>query len=190
MQTGLFFGSFNPIHNGHLAIAGYMLEYTNLNEVWFVVSPHNPLKESHELAADTHRLAMVKLAVEDFEPQISVCDIEMSMPRPSYTIDTLNALGSKYPQRKFTVLMGADSLESIKKWKDYNNIITNYKIMVYPRIGSNIDLKIAKNNIDIVNAPIVELSSTFIRQTIAQGRRADYFMPPKAYQYLMENNIY
>jgi nicotinate-nucleotide adenylyltransferase len=167
MKTGLFFGSFNPIHNGHIAIAGYMLEFTDLEEVWFVVSPHNPLKEQSELAPDNHRLNMVRLAIEEYQPKISLCDIEMSMPRPSYTIDTLKALKAKHPEREFTVLMGAD-----------------------PRLGSNTSELKTKYNVVIINAPIMEISSTFLRKAISQGKRVDYFMPPRSYQYLLDNKIY
>jgi len=190
MKTGLFFGSFNPIHNGHIAIAGYMLEFTILEEVWFVVSPHNPLKEQAELAPDNYRLEMVRLAIEEFQPKLSLCDIEMSMPRPSYTIDTLNLLNAKHPEREFTVLMGADSMDSIERWKDYQKLLANNRIMVYPRLGSNTNELKAKYNVDIVNAPIMEVSSTFLRKAISKGKRVDYFMPPKAYQYLIDNKIY
>lgn len=190
MKTGLFFGSFNPIHNGHIAIAGYMLEFTHLEEVWLVVSPHNPLKEQAELAPDNHRLEMVRLALEEYQPKISLCDIEMSMPRPSYTIDTLKALRAKHPEREFTVLMGADSMHSIERWKDYQSLLANNRIMVYPRLGSNTNELKAKYNVDIVNAPIMEISSTFLRKALSQGKRVDYFMPPRAYQYLLDNKIY
>lgn len=190
MKTGLFFGSFNPIHNGHIAIAGYMLEFTDLQEVWFVVSPHNPLKEQAELAPDNHRLEMVRLATEIYQPKISLCDIEMSMPRPSYTIDTLKALKAKHTEREFTVLMGADSMDSIEKWKDYQSLLANNRIMVYPRLGSNTSELKAMYNVDIINAPIMEISSTFVRNAISQGKRVDYFMPQRAYQYLMDNKIY
>jgi nicotinate-nucleotide adenylyltransferase len=190
MKTGLFFGSFNPIHNGHIAIAGYMLEFTDLEEVWFVVSPHNPLKEQSELAPDNHRLNMVRLAIEEYQPKISLCDIEMSMPRPSYTIDTLKALKTLHPERKFTVLVGADSIDSIERWKDYQSLLANNRIMVYPRLGSNTSELKTKYNVDIINAPIMEISSTFLRKAISQGKRVDYFIPPRAYQYLLDNKIY
>lgn len=190
MKTGLFFGSFNPIHNGHIAIAGYILEFTNLEEVWFVVSPHNPLKEQMDLAPDSHRFEMVRLATEVYQPKISVCNIEMDMPRPSYTIDTLKVLKAKHPEREFTVLMGADSMDSIEKWKDYQTLLANNRIMVYPRLGSNTNELKAKYNVDIVNAPIMEVSSTFLRKAISKGKRVDYFMPPKAYQYLIDKKLY
>lgn len=190
MKTGLFFGSFNPIHNGHIALAGYMLEFTDLDEIWFVVSPQNPLKKQHELAPDKHRLEMTKLAIEDFNPRISLCDIEMNMPRPSYTIDTLEALDKQYPMRKFTVLMGADSMESIHKWKDFEALLKNYRFMVYPRLGLNVGEIALKYNVEIINAPIMELSSTFLRNSILKNKNVSYFMPIKAYQYLIDNQLY
>ncbi|MDX9848058.1 MAG: nicotinate (nicotinamide) nucleotide adenylyltransferase [Tenuifilaceae bacterium] len=190
MKTGLFFGSFNPIHNGHIAIAGYMLEFTDLEVVWFVVSPHNPLKEQSELAPDHHRLEMVRLAIEEFQPQISLCDIEMSLPRPSYTIDTLKVLKEKYPERDFTVLMGSDSMDCIEKWKDFSDLLHDNRIIVYPRPGSDIEAIKLNYNVEIVNSPLMEISSTFIRIAVKAGKRAHYFMPPMAYKYLIDNNIY
>lgn len=190
MKTGLFFGSFNPIHNGHIAIAGYMLEFTDLVEVWFVVSPHNPLKEQSELAPDHHRLEMVRLAIETFQPHISLCDIEMSLPRPSYTIDTLKVLKEKYPERDFTVLMGSDSMDCIEKWKDFRDLLHNNRIIVYPRPSSDIEAIKLNYNVEIVNSPLMEISSTFIRNAVKAGKRAHYFMPPRAYKYLIDNNIY
>ncbi len=190
MKTGLFFGSFNPIHNGHIAIAGYMLQFTDLEEVWFVVSPHNPLKEQAELAPDNHRQEMVRLAIEEFQPQLSLCDIEMSMPRPSYTIDTLKVLTKKHPDREFSVLMGADSMDSIEKWKRYSELLSNNRVIVYPRLGSDMEAIRQKYNVEIVNSPIIELSSTFIRSALGAGKRVDYFMPSRAYHYLIDNKIY
>lgn len=190
MKTGLFFGSFNPIHNGHIAIAGYMLEFTDLDEVWFVVSPQNPLKKKHLLAPDKHRLEMTRLAIEDFNPKISLCDIEMSMPRPSYTIDTLKALDEQYPMREFAVLMGADSMESIHRWKDFETLLNSYRIMVYPRLGSNVNKISRKYSVEIIDAPIMEISSTFLRSSILKNKKVDYFMPAKAYRYLINNHLY
>ena len=190
MKTGLFFGSFNPIHNGHIALAGYMLEFTDLDEIWFVVSPQNPLKKQHELAPDKHRLEMTKLAIEDFNPRISLCDIEMNMPRPSYTIDTLKALDEQYPMREFAVLMGADSMESIHRWKDFETLLNDYRIMVYPRLGSNVNEISRKYNVEIIDAPIMEISSTFLRSSILKSKNVSYFMPIRAHQYLTDNQLY
>jgi nicotinate-nucleotide adenylyltransferase len=190
MKTGLFFGSFNPIHNGHIAIAGYILEFTDLEEIWFVVSPQNPLKKQHLLAPDKHRLEMTRLAIEDFKPKISLCDIEMNMPRPSYTVDTLKALDEQYPMREFAVLMGADSMESIHRWKGFETLLNSYRIMVYPRLGSNVNKICRKYKVEIIDAPIMEISSTFLRSSILKNKKVDYFMPIKAYRYLINNNLY
>ncbi len=190
MRIGLLFGSFNPIHNGHLAIAGYCAEFTPLDEVWLVVSPQNPLKEPHELAPEEHRLAMVQLAIEAFAPKLSLCDIELSMPRPSYTIDTLNKLAKEFPQRSFTVIMGADSLANIEQWKEYKSILSQFPVMVYPRVGFDADKLALKYGAQPVNAPLVELSSTTLRQSIALGKNMGYFMPHNAFHYLKQHNLY
>lgn len=189
MKTGLFFGSFNPIHNGHIALAGHILNANQVDEIWFVVSPHNPLKEIANLAEDKHRLKMVTLAIEAYSPQLSVCDIEMRMPRPSYTIDTINALKAEHSDRDFVIIMGADSINTIAKWKDYNNLINN-NIIVYPRLGYEIDKNNLPQNTKLIDAPIIEISSTYIRKLIANSKRADYFMPLKAFEYLDKHKLY
>ncbi len=190
MKTALFFGSFNPIHIGHVAIAGYILEYTNTDELWFVVSPQNPLKEKSQLADNQHRLKMVKLAANNHSDKIKVCDVEMEMPRPSYTIDTLNHLCKMYPNREFSVIMGADSLASIEKWKNYKELLENHEILVYPRIGYNLEKLTSNYRVTGINAPIIEISSTFIRDMLKQGKDARYFMPGEAYSHLIENKVY
>jgi nicotinate-nucleotide adenylyltransferase len=190
MKTGLFFGSFNPIHIGHIAIAGYVLEFSDLEELWFVVSPQNPLKDKADLANDGHRLKMVKKAIEDFYPKFHICDIEMNMPRPSYTIDTVQILEEKYPQRNFHVVMGSDSMDTISQWKDYKSLLNNHQILVYPRLGSDIDKIKADYQVDVVTAPIIQISSTFIRDCIKNGLDVRYFMPVKAYEYMMDNRVY
>ena len=132
MKTGLFFGSFNPIHIGHLAIANYMAAFTDLQQVWFVVSPQNPLKEKESLLADYHRLALVEQAISD-NPQYKASSIEFKLPKPSYTINTLTHLKEKYPEREFVLIMGADNLQTLHKWKNYGQILEQYEIYVYPR---------------------------------------------------------
>ena len=189
MKIGLFFGSFNPIHNGHIAIAGFVLNTTELDEVWFVVSPHNPLKDKEGLAEDKHRLKMVELAVEAYSPNLSVCDIEMRMPRPSYTIDTINALKAKHSDREFVIIMGVDSINTIEKWKSYKELLTN-SILVYPRPGYETDKVKLPHNTRLIDAPIMDISSTYIRKLIADGKRADFYMPLKAFEYLEENKLY
>lgn len=189
MRTALFFGSFNPIHNGHIAIAGYIVEHASIDDLWFVVSPQNPLKESQVLAPEEHRLEMVRLALREF-PKLSVCDVEFQMPRPSYTIDTLNYLKNKYPDREFVVIMGSDSIESIGLWKNYIELINNNRIIVYPRLGTNLDTIKEKYSIEIVQAPIIELSSTFIRNSLFEGKDVSYFIPKVACQYIKQNRLY
>jgi len=190
MKTGLFFGSFNPIHIGHVAIAGYIVEFTDLEELWLVVSPHNPLKPQAQLADIRHRMEMVKLAVANLSPSMGVCDVEMQLPQPSYTIDTLKVLGEKYPQRQFTVIMGADSIDSIGKWKDSASLLNDYRIMVYPRLGSDMERIKREYHVETLAAPIIELSSTFIRQCLRDGKIVQYFMPSEAYRYMLTNRVY
>jgi len=190
MRTGLFFGSFNPIHNGHLAIANYFVDFTEVNELWFVVSPQNPLKDKEILAPDFHRLEMVKKAISIDEHRISVCDIEMSMPIPSYTIDTLKALEKKYPERSFYLILGSDSLETITKWKDYQELLNNYKILVYPREGSNIDELAKRYPVKVIKAPLFEYSSTLIREKMSKGEDVSKMIPHSVLKYILKNGLY
>jgi len=179
MNTGLFFGSFNPIHIGHLIIADYMANFTGLDRVMFVVSPQNPLKRKETLAKDHDRLFLVKLAVEA-NPRLMVTDIEFSMPRPSYTIDTLAYLGEKYPQDSFTLIMGEDNLLSLHKWKNYEQILNNYRIHVYPRPDK--DKKVSElaghpNIHFFADMPILFISATEIRNRIKKHRSVRYLLP-------------
>lgn len=190
MKTALFFGSFNPIHNGHIAIAGYILEFTDIEELWFVVSPQNPLKNANELAPDIHRLKMVELSIQGYSNRLKVSDIEMSMPRPSYTIDTLLLLKKNHPDREFAVVMGSDSMDTISLWKDYKDLLLHNRIMVYPRLGSNTESIKQNFKVEIIPAPIVEISSTFIRNSIRAGNNVTYFMPSGAYNYIKANKLY
>lgn len=189
MKTGLFFGSFNPIHIGHLIIANYMAGFTGLNEVWLVVSPHNPLKSKDSLSNMYDRLEMAKLATETSD-QIKVSDIEFNLPQPSYTIDTLAYLQEKYPGKTFALIMGADNLASFKKWKNYEVILKNYEIYVYPRPG--VDLTEWKNHpsVKITDTPQMDISSTFIRKGIAAGKNVQYFVPDKVLSFIESKNMY
>jgi nicotinate-nucleotide adenylyltransferase len=190
MKVALFFGSFNPIHNGHIAIAGYVSEFCNVNEVWLVVSPQNPLKEQRVLANDKQRLTMVKKAIKPYAPKIRVCDVEFRMPKPSYTIDTLKHLPKLYPNIEFVVVMGADSLKSISQWKDYKELLSNYRIIVYPRPNINmLDLQ-KEFRIEIANAPLFDISSTELRNWIAEEKDVRCFMPIEAYRYIVKQNLY
>ena len=190
MEIGLYFGSFNPIHVGHVVIANYILESRAIDELWFVISPQNPLKEKSTLLDDYQRLRMVELAIDDF-PHLRASSVEFSLPQPSYTIQTLAHLCDKYPHHTLSLIMGGDNIQSIHKWKNYQRIIENYKIYVYPRPGFVMPPNLDENpNIEIVNAPLMEISSSMIREWIKQGRNVQGFMPSSAWQYLDEMNFY
>ena len=190
IETGIFSGSFNPIHMGHLMLAGYISAFTHVEEVWFVVTPHNPLKVKESLLPDNIRLEMTRLALEDYD-NIKVSDVEFHMPRPSYTIDTLNALAQEHPDRRFSLIIGGDNWSLFDKWKDYEQIIENYQILIYPRPGENIRIpkKLGKS-VQLVNAPEVEISSPFIRRATAEGKEVRAFLPPKVYDYIQQNQLY
>jgi nicotinate-nucleotide adenylyltransferase len=194
-KTGLYFGSFNPIHIGHLAIAGYMTGYAGLDQVWFVVSPHNPLKKKETLLADRHRLYMVELAIGDND-HLRVSDIEFRMKIPSYTIDTLTFLSEKYPGNEFALVMGQDNLYTFHKWKNAGELIKKHAIYVYPRPGvvkpDNLflDELIEKADIHMVDAPLMEISGTFIRNGIKAGKDMSYFLPPPVWKYIEEMHFY
>jgi nicotinate-nucleotide adenylyltransferase len=170
-------------------IASYMAEFTDLNDVWFVVSPHNPLKEKQSLLADHHRFTMVQIAVED-DLRFKACDIEFKMPRPSYTIDTLTWLHEKYPDRKFVVVAGSDMLGSLTKWKNYEALLELYQIYLYPRPGSKPTPFDHHPSIRFTNAPLVDISSSFIRRAIGEGRNMRHYLPEKVWRYLDEMNFY
>lgn len=187
-KIGLFFGSFNPIHIGHMAIANYMLEFTDLDKIWFVISPHNPLKKKSSLLADYHRYEMVYRALEE-EYDMRAVDIEFKMPQPSYTIDTLVRLKEKYPLHQFIVIMGGDSLVSIKKWKNYEALLDNYQIYVYQRPGSKHNQELHPH-IKMFNAPQMDISASFIREAIKSGKEIKYFLPQKVWEYIKEMHFY
>ncbi len=190
MEVGLYFGSFNPIHVGHLVIANYMLEFSPMDELWFVVSPQNPDKEKNSLLDDYQRLRMVELAIDDM-PHYRASSIEFSLPQPSYTVNTLAHLADKYPNHTFSLIMGGDNLQSFNKWKNYQRILENYKLYVYPRPGFVLPQEFQGNpNITIVNAPLMDISSSFIRKCIKEGKQVQGFMPHQAWKYLDEMNFY
>lgn len=189
MKTGLYFGSFNPIHIGHLAIANFMIEFTDLEQLWFVVSPQNPLKQKRSLLKDYHRLEMVRLAVED-DDRFRASDIEFKLPTPSYTIDTLAYLEEKNPGREFHLVMGADSLRTFHKWKHADLIVKNYHRLIYPRPNESMDKSPDLPNATMVNAPLMEISSSFIREAILDGKDVRHLVPAKAYQYMREMHFY
>ena len=189
MKIGLYFGSFNPIHNGHLMIASYFAEYSDLNEIWFVVSPQNPLKEKSSLLTDYHRLALVNEAIEN-DVRFKSCDIEFKLSQPSFTINTLTYIQEKYPQKEFSLIMGADNLENIHKWKNFEQIIKNYSIYVYPRPGYDGGKFKELNSVNWINAPLLEISSSFIRGAISEKKDMSYFLPEKVYKYIQEMHFY
>lgn len=187
MHIGLYFGSFNPVHIGHLIIANHIAEHAALDKIWFVVSPQNPLKPSTTLLNEYQRLHLVSVAIED-DDRFKVSDIEFKLPKPSYTIDTLTHLAEKYPTHSFTVIMGADSYTNIKKWKNYQQIVKNYSIMVYNRPG--FEIKNNEFNATIINAPLLDISSTLIRNYIKAKKSIKYLVHDKVYQELMNNKYY
>lgn len=188
MKTGLFFGSFNPVHIGHLAIANYMVEFTDLDQVWFVVSPQNPLKKASTLLEDHKRRALLEMAVED-DPRFRVSDVEFRLPKPSFTIDTLTHLKEAYPAHTFILIMGSDGLATFPKWKNHRVIEEQYERYVYPRPGYEVDPQSHKG-VRLVEAPQMEISSTFIRQAIQRQKDIRHFLPPRVYQYITEMHFY
>jgi len=188
-KTGLFFGSFNPVHTGHLMIASYMVEYTDLARVWFVVSPHNPLKEKSTLLADNHRLFMVNLAIEE-DPRFRSCSIEFKLPKPSYTIDTLTYLSEKYPAKKFVLIAGTDIFPTFHKWKNFEVLLDQYPFYIYPRSGAGKSKFDGHPALTCVDAPLLSVSSSFIRNGIREGKDMRYFLPEKVCQYIREMHFY
>lgn len=190
MKIGLFFGSFNPVHIGHLALANYMVEYTDIDQLWFVVSPHNPLKQKESLLADHLRLEMLEIAVQDSR-KYKVSNIEFNLPKPSYTIDTLTYLEEKYPKNQFVIIMGVDGLETFHKWKNHQQIIAKYPRYIYPRLTeTDIDVNAHSNIIFLKDAPVIEISSSFIRQSIREGKDMRYFLHEKVYDFIDKMNLY
>lgn len=188
-KIGLFFGSFNPIHTGHLIIANYMANHTDLSEVWLVVSPHNPLKKKDSLLNMYDRLEMVNLALEDAD-NIRSNDIEFRLPKPSYTIDTLIHLQERYPNRNFVLIMGSDNLVTLKKWKNYEIILRDFEIYVYPRPGFDSTEWNSHPKITITDTPLMEISSTFIRNAIKKQKNVRYFLPNKVLDFIEKKGIY
>lgn len=188
-KIGLFFGSFNPIHNGHLMLANYLAEYGGLDEIWFVVSPQNPFKDKKSLLADRHRLYMVEMAIKD-DKRFQVCDIEFYMPQPSYTIDTLTRLQERHPNTDFYLICGMDNIESFKKWKNYEAILQYHHMMVYPRKGYSSNELVEHPSVTVVEAPEIEVSSTFIRNAISEGKDVRYFVPKEVYKYIVDMHFY
>lgn len=189
MNIGLYFGTFNPIHIGHMAIANYMLEFTGIDQLWFVVSPQSPFKQKQSMLDDYQRLELVNRAIGD-DHRLKASSIEFKMPKPSFTIDTLTYLKEEYPANQFWLIMGSDNLEHFHKWKNSELILENHPILVYPRPGFDPSSVKASGNIHIVDAPIMEISATFIRESLKAGKDIRYFIPERAWQYIEEMNFY
>ena len=189
MKIGLLFGSFNPIHIGHLIIANYMANHTALDKVWLVVSPQNPLKKYGDLINTYDRLEMAKLATDNSD-NIAVSDVELKLPQPSYTIDTLAFLKEKYPEHEFALIMGSDNLVTLHKWKNYRLILRDYQIFVYPRPGyENAELA-SHPSVTITMTPLMELSATFIRKSLAEKKNVQYFVPDPVLKFIESKSLY
>jgi nicotinate-nucleotide adenylyltransferase len=189
MKTGLFFGSFNPVHNGHLEIAKFMAESTDLDEVWFIVSPQNPMKPVDALLQDVYRLELVKIAIEGYE-KLKVSDVEFHLPRPSYTIQTLKFLSEKFPGKNFVLIMGSDSLESFARWKDYEQILNDHEIYVYPRKNHDGGKLKSHRKVIMTNAPFMEISATHVRKAIKENKDVKNHLPSKVWKAIEEKEFY
>lgn len=191
-KIGLYFGSFNPIHVGHLIIADYFSQQNLFDEVWLVVSPHNPLKDPSDLASVDHRLEMARIATAD-HPSLKVCDIEIKMPSPSFTVNTMKALQEQYPEVQWSVIIGEDSLVHFDKWKDYQWLMETFSFFVFPRVLSDEDRDIIKSKnfpVQMVNAPLIEVSSTSIRQKLRSGTSIKYLVTKVVENYLSKHQLY
>ena len=186
MKIGIYSGSFNPVHHGHVMLANYLVEFSDLDELWFVVSPQNPLKKREDLMKDEDRLKMVELALEG-DSRLKVSDIEMSLPLPSYTINTLWALSSQYPDDQFVFICGMDSLQGMHRWREYQAILDGYKLLVFPRKGYDGGELIRHPHVKVLETPVIEVSSTFIRNSMKAGKDVRHFLTEKAYQYLISS---
>lgn len=189
MNIGLYFGSFNPIHTGHLIIANHVLEHADLDKIWFVVSPHNPLKESHSLLNEYDRLHLVELAISN-NNKFRVSNVEFHLPKPSYTIDTLAYLSEKFPLERFTVIMGSDSYQNLPRWKNYTKILEYYKIVIFERPGFPVDPLALHPNAAVLKAPLLEISSTHIRTQVKESRSIRYLVPDAVMDCIAENRYY
>ncbi len=197
-NIGLFFGTFNPIHVGHLILGNYMAQLPQIDQVWFVVTPRNPFKAKDTLLSDVHRLALVREAVDE-NPKLEASNVEFDMPQPNYTVNTLAVLTEKYPDKNFTLIMGEDNLRGFNKWKNYEVILENHEILVYPRVYTEnekpatfekVSQLLNHPKLQMVDAPLMKVSSSTIRKMIAEGKDVQYILPPKVYTYVNEMNFY
>lgn len=189
MKIGLYFGTFNPIHYGHLAIANIMANDTDLDKVWFVVSPQNPFKIKDDLVHEFDRYEMVRLSIlENFKLEVS--DFEFNLPKPSYTVDTLTYLREKYPQHNFSLIIGEDNLSHFHKWKNYEQILAHHKLLVYPRNSSKKSELESHPQVEMVKAPLLDISATYIRNAVKEGRSIQYLIPEEAIEYIKSKDLY
>jgi nicotinate-nucleotide adenylyltransferase len=188
MKIGLYFGSFNPVHIAHLIIASHVLNETDIEKVWFIISPQNPFKEEANLLNEYHRLHLVRVATED-DNRIKASDIEFNLPKPSYTVTTLAYLAEKYPEHEFSIIMGSDSFQNLAKWKNYEVIVKNHGIYVYRRPGFEIENNLGAK-LTILDAPLLQLSATQIRRNIGEGKSIRYMVPDKVLDEIERSNYY
>lgn len=189
MKIGLYFGSFNPVHHGHLIIASHILNFTGLDLVWFVVSPQNPFKETHSLLNENHRKHLVDLAIEG-DHRMKTSNIEFKLPRPSYTINTLIHLEEQYPEHQFSIIMGSDGFRNIGKWKNAEVILKNYDIKIYKRSGYEVDPAMLSSRVQIVEAPLLQISGTLIRQLIKERKSIRYLVPDVVMEQIQSQQFY
>jgi nicotinate-nucleotide adenylyltransferase len=187
--TVLYFGTYNPVHIGHMIIGQYIFEHSNAKELWYVVSPQNPFKENQQLLSDRQRLHMVNLAIKD-PYHIKTSDIEFGLPKPSYTAVTLAHLSEKYPEKNFAIVMGSDNLVNFHKWRNYQAILDHHQIIVYPRKDKDTDAYDEYKNVHRIKAPEIELSSTLIRKSIKQGVSVSQMLPQGVWEYIDKNGFY
>ena len=191
MKIGIFSGSFNPIHVGHLILGSYIVENTDIEQVWFVVTPHNPLKKQETLLDENERLKMVQLATDPYGEELVASDFEFSLPRPSYTVDLLATLDEKYPEHEFSLVIGGDNWDTFSTWKDYDKIIKGYRIIIYPRLDSKLNLSAKRRGkVEILDSPIIEISSTDIREGLKAGKNMRAYLPIEVFEYIHKNNLY
>lgn len=189
MRIGLYFGSFNPVHQGHLIIASHVANYTHCQQIWLVITPQNPLKAQSSLLHESHRKHLVDLAIEG-DDRLRTSTIEFKLPKPSYTIDTLTYLSDQYPQHSFTLIIGGDAFSNIKKWKNWENLLKNYQIIIYERPGFPINEKFINENITILKAPLLQISSTMIREMIREDKTIRYLVPAVVEEEIRNQHYY
>lgn len=181
-------GSFNPVHMGHLMLAQYIQQWGFVDKVWLTLSPQNPLKKTTDMMPDMKRLAMLNKATRDVKC-IETCDIELSMPRPSYTINTLDTLSRRYPTKTFKLIIGSDNWAIFKKWKDWERILDQYNVLVFPRVGYPVP-NIPVDGMEVVEAPVLDISSSLVRHAVSMGKDVSLFVPPGVYKYIIDNKLY